>query len=227
MYKLTWYDYNCNAICDRLASFFVEDLDTFEEYLQTYRFMSDFPEMGHAEEILKKLARARAGEHFSDWYGGIEENPDLEFLQTDPSGKTLEEKTWSFGEREYELVNAFLWPSRVKARSATFVLKRVSFLGKEYLTASYRLEGVSGKAFYSVSESEAWERCRPYGNPVFCAAYVSPNHVKGDFSLYAGDVVRTVCDVIIRESDEQIPMPEELDDALLQRIMADIPGEGG
>lgn len=228
MYKLMWYDYNCSPVCDGLASFFVEDLDRLEREWNSFRKEDLALDFSHSvAEVKEKLAWAKAGEHFTDWYSSYEETPELEFLQEDPEAGVLEERSWNLSDSKAVLYNAFGFPSAIRFQQARITVRSLCFKGQFYLTANYLLEGVACEVFLSdESTNGCWMRCTPYGNPVLKTEYYSETR-RGVYQDFQKDRLWTICDVTVGESDTPISIPEELSEDWIARIMADIPGEGG
>ena len=228
MYKLMWYDRNCNPIADGLASFFVEDIgefakewDSFPEKDLTFCVRKDM------DELKGKLQRACSGEHFTDWHDPYELRPELEFLQEDKGTKILEEKTWTMEGQTLETWNAYCCSTKIMVRKAIFTLQSIQFKGIYYLTAQYKLLGVATESWHEPGDDKRlWERCTYYGNPVLKCEYhgVEKSSSLNDFKE---DVLQTICFVTLSESEEMVGMPEELDEDLIGQILADIPGEGG
>ncbi|MBR1851590.1 MAG: hypothetical protein IJ794_00225 [Lachnospiraceae bacterium] len=228
MYKLMWYDRNCSPIADGLASFFVDDMDGFEDGWDSLdKKTLAYPIEKEIEGLREKLKRARAGEHFTDWYGTYEDHPELEFLQEDKDAKVIEEKHWTLKDQTLETWNVYLYGTGVVAKEANFTLQTIRFKDRYYLTAKYELLGVAKESWHTSENGKPmWERCVWFGNPVINSEFHGEED-SPDLKNFKDDTLRTICAVTLAEDDVPIEMPEELDEDLIGRILADIPGECG
>ena len=227
MYKLCFYDNCCGPICDRTADFFTEDIGLFESVWFG----------GKVNEAQKKrYFRSKSGETVTDYYSDA---PELNIFQQDENAEVLEERKYQLGERAVTLYNAYGGESTVYISSGEAVLRSLRFCGKNYLVGKYRLNGVCRQPlFKNYDLPENVQRAETYGNPIFLKNTPrrelwhdekDPFRVRCDFPReeFAGDWLETCCYVTLGRPENPEPLPQELSDELIAKLMRDIPGESG
>ena len=91
MYKITLYDQNCSPICDGTVSWYVENLEEFEE-----KWLPLQSKLG--VETIKRDYRSKLGEIVTDYYSDSEE---LNIVQQ-VDAKVLEEKDFYYYNKSVE-----------------------------------------------------------------------------------------------------------------------------
>ena len=152
MYKITLYDECCSPVCDGTAGFFTENLEEFERY---WRPHAD-------EEQFKRYERSKAGEIVTDYYG---DDSELNIVQEDKNTEILFEKEISYKDKQFTLLNAYLWGTDVYAAETQIVFRGIKFKEQYFLIGRYKMNGVCQKKFLSTSDS-GYESITVWGNPV-------------------------------------------------------------
>ena len=93
MYKITLYDYCCNPICDGTESYFVDNLDDFE---------NNWKPLVRSEDRIERYEKSKNGEIVTDYYSDDEE---LNIVQKDNNSKVIEEKEFEKSNFDIELYN--------------------------------------------------------------------------------------------------------------------------
>ena len=228
MFKITLLDFNCSPISDGTVSFFVEKLENFEEKWLVQE------EIEEDEERVERYFRSKAGEMVTDYYSN---NPELNIVQEDAQAQVLWEKEYLLEDRTYAVVNAYWCESKIYAKEAHIILRKLFFKGKEYLIGKYRLVGVCS-ACGAKEEGAVWERCRAYGNPILLKKYVvQDRYVTKDREVhywnkehFAEDELETYVWIALEGASLEeldIENAEGLTDKILEVLLADIPGEAG
>lgn len=229
MYKITLYDYNCSSACDGTTSFFVDQLEDFEKYwLNSNRV---------GEDTKKRYFRSKSGEIVSDYYS---DNPEYNIVQCDENAVVLLEKEYQYNDTEFTLLNAYLWDSKIYAKTTQITLRYIKFNGYYYLIGRYKLSGACRKNLWVLEGEDTWNSCAVYGNPVHITKYknVEPwideagryrySYLKEAFK---DDEIETYCWITVRRYNKEDDLDkrelDELSEDLLSVLMADIPGEGG
>lgn len=198
MYMITHYDFNCCPLADGVARFFAEDIDEFEK---------QWIRLGVEESLLEKFRLSKAGACVTDWYS---DDPAYNIVQKDPE-TAFGEKQVQLGSRQVILRNAYGWESPCRLNSLDIRFRWIRFKDWFYRIASFKAEDLEVKGF------KGWNKPTCWGNPVL---------------LVDGSHVESICYLLSEEFDNEEALKKDMnaftvDDELLTRLLADLPGEAG
>lgn len=230
MYKLTFYDQCSLGIVDWPVSYFVDDLEKFEE--KWIPLVQD-----KEPERLKRYERSKHGEIVSDFYGDCEE---MNIVQVDKEACVLEEKLFTFDNLDIDLVNSYQWESKHHINTLRYTIRKIRFARRYFLIGQYSIEGIyryheipdrwTGEIYHYMQE-------HVFGNPV-CEVKLrklygfdrprpeSERIISNRTENYAEDTIRSFVWHIIGECDATTAITM-LTDEELQKLLVDIPGEAG
>lgn len=229
MYKITLYDHNCSPICDGIACFFVEELETFEEHWMNCTRVD--------EDQKLRFIRSKSGEIVTDYYS---DDPELNIVQYDENAEILFENSYLLYDRTYTLYNTYDWETVLYAGEGCFHIRYIKFKDCYYLIGKYKLLGVCTQHHLHENKNSGWTECDVYGNPIFEVEYHwrkrwidGKGLIRNDWTKkkYLNDRVETYCWVTLAcystRDEFDLNELEVLSDEMLSDLMRDIPGEAG
>ena len=219
MYKITLFDYNCASCTSGTASFYVDDIDIFEE---------KWSKLERSPERIERFRRSKNGEVVTDYYSDDEE---LNIVQEDKNAEILHEKHLLYHNKRMSLVNAYWWEGLYNVRDLDIHIRYVKFKGEYIKMASFIAQGIST---YSMFDGEKkFHRIMCFGNPVLNMQISedSPSTSKR-LSDYDNDVVESFVFLPINEYKTLNQMQKYFDSKRLStneryRLLFDIPGDEG
>lgn len=150
MYKITLWDQNLDSCISGVATFFVEDLEAFEN--------DRISQVG--DTLPDEYYRSKNGECVTDYYS---DNPELNVVQFDENCEILATKTFECIDKHIVLFNFYRYETELFASNVLVTLAHIKHNEKYFLIGKYKLLGVCKEKFF---EEGCYERCTVYGNPV-------------------------------------------------------------
>lgn len=151
MYMITLYDMSSCPVSDRVARFFTEDIDHFEQ-----NWIPLCQKMGAFDRI-DRFLRSKAGECVTDYYTNFAR---LNIIQHDQKAKLLKEKQFVLKDVTFFATNAYGWQEQYHVDEWHCTFRWIHFQNNYFRIFGFRANGVcmiNGEFLRDVS-------C--YGNPV-------------------------------------------------------------
>ena len=210
-YKITLFDENCASFVSGVEMFFTEDVECFEKNY----FSSD-----QYDEVKERYLKSKAGEIVTDYYT---DSPECNIFQYDAHSNILERKYFSFEKKFFLLRNFWGFLKKVYAEKAEVTIAKILFHGTYYIIGKYKLSGVCEEDYL---ENDSYRTCYVCGNPIILKSYHEGKRSKNkeDFSECA---LETYAWVTMKDSKENLPLPEVLSEEEIADLMRDIPGADG
>lgn len=219
MYKITLFDYNCASCTSGTASFYVDDIDIFEE---------KWSKLERSPGRIERFRRSKNGEVVTDYYSDDEE---LNIVQEDKNAEILHEKHLIYHNKRISLVNAYGWEGLYNVRDLDVHIRYVKFKGEYIKMASFIARGISTYSMFS--DEKKYQRIMCFGNPVLNMKLADDSPDSTDrLSDYDNDVVESFVFIPINEYKTLNQMQKNFDSERLStneryRLFFDIPGEAG
>ncbi|WP_317855475.1 hypothetical protein [Chakrabartyella piscis] len=223
MYKIMLFDRNGVGFCSGVASFFTEDLESFEKH---------WLDLEDDEDTKERYLKSKAGEIVTDYYS---DDPSLNIVQQDPNCQILAEKKFVYHQKEWMLYNSYNCGSQYYADEVEIDLRHIKHQEQNFLIGKYKLTGVYTKDFFA---ADAYTVCNIWGNPVLIQTTSEETrdacrgrNIVMDKAVFRNEKIETYCWVTvgIYDSPEEMNLAEltDIPDELMERLMFDIPGEAG
>ena len=228
MYKLTFYDECCNAICDGVESFYVEDLDEFESHWLL---------LVEDEDKIKRYFESKSGKLVTDYYSTSE---DINIVQKDDNYKLLEEKSFVEKDIDVQLYNAFDCVSKHHLNNFSYRLRKVLYQGEYLIICKYKIKGIY--RYYETYDRYSdnvfkYSQEMFFGNPIAECKFKELKGMDKKYpeeeciysnlpSNYKDDTIETFVWLLVKRCEKDTELVKLTSEDLIY-ILRDIPGEGG
>lgn len=137
MYKITLMDDTSVSCTSFTVSVFCEELEQFEK---------EWTKLETDQDRIERFRRSKAGEVVTDFYK-TNNDAALNIVQQDPGAEVVQELTVEESDKEYTVLNAYGWPSKLYVDHAFFHIRYVRFQNAFLKLSSYRLTGICKSGF--------------------------------------------------------------------------------
>jgi len=223
---ITLYDMNCSPISDRVARFFTEDIDQFEQNWAPLCI-----KRGDYERV-ERFRRSKNGVLVTDYYG---DDSEMNIVQEDPDAEVLHEKQFTLRDVTFFATNTYGWQQQYHVDNWYCVFRWIRFRKDFFCVFQYKASGVCR------IDGERLRDVNCYGNPVlintkefaveFDRGFPIIAHPLS-YSDFAGNSIETFCWLIGRcfktkkEAADDFKSFDITED-VMDRMFWDVIGEAG
>ena len=230
MYKIELYDECCSPIADGTESYFVDDIDDFEE-----KWIPLVKERN--PEKVDRYFKSKGGEIISDYWCDSEE---LNIYQEDNGARIIDEQDFEEVDFDITLTNVYDWPSNYHIQKLSYNIRKIVFKNKYYLVAKYHIKGIYRYDEYCDRWSDTiyhLVQADYFGNPI-CILNMAKLYgfdkrrpeeemsVSNKPDNFLNDAIDCFVWLPIAYCDENTQI-HRLSENELAIMLRDIPGEGG
>lgn len=224
MYKLTFYDNRLSPVCDGVVSYYVDDLNEFENHW--------LREPAVSVDRINRYFKSKFGILTTD-YWNTDNDEELDIVQEDDSSEIISEISYQYTNRTITTRNAYVEGNKYHFDKLTIDIRKVKYKNEYILLAKYFAEGVAEKGdIYNarLGKHYKYTSLSYYGNPIAhydtdIVSYANSN----DKTPYKNSSLKSFAWTEIEKQDngKKLPKNFRLNKDQIAYLFWDIPGEAG